>query len=109
MILFCKLVALSLGQNCVTGLKLTNILKQIKFEGVRVQFKAKNSFQRQLSTKYLIQTLVLREIMHHGKGSISIFQEIFTSINRIVISGEELSTRQQFYKVVRFSWYVLIS
>ena len=35
------------------------------------------------------------EIVHYGKSSISVFQEIFTSfIDKILISEEGLSTRQ---------------
>ena len=37
------------------------------------------------------------------KGSISVFQEIFPSTDKIVISRGLLSTRQLFYEVLRFS------
>ena len=40
------------------GLRVTNIVKQIKFEGVWAVLDGKNCFQRQLFKKYLRQTLV---------------------------------------------------
>ena len=43
---------------------------------------------------------------HHGKSTISVFQEIFTSADKIFILGGRLSTRQWFYEVWIFSWYV---
>ena len=46
---------------------------------------------------------------HHGNSSFSVLHEIFTSTDRIFISGEGLSTRQLFHEVLRFSWYFLIS
>ena len=39
---FCKVVALILGQNCLKGLRVTKIMKQVKFEGVWGQSEAKN-------------------------------------------------------------------
>ena len=36
---------------------------------------------------------------HYGKSSISVFQKIFASTDKIVISGGGLSTRQQLYEV----------
>ena len=38
------------------------------------------------------------ETVHYRKFSISIFQNIFVSADKIFISGSELSTRQQFYQ-----------
>ena len=55
--LFCKLVALNLGQNCVKDIKVTKIVKQIKFQGTWAILEAKNYFQRQPRTKYLRKTL----------------------------------------------------
>ena len=49
------------------------------------------------------------EIAHYGKSSISVFQENFTSTEKMFISRGGLSTRQQFYEVLRFSWYFLVS
>ena len=56
--LFCKLVAIILGLNCLKGLKIFKIVKEIKFEEVWDKLKAKNYLQRQLWTKYLRKTLV---------------------------------------------------
>ena len=46
--------------------------------------------------------------MHSGKSSVSVFEEIVSSTNKIFISGRRLSTRQQFYLVLKISWYFLI-
>ena len=56
--LFFILVALILVWNCVKGLKVTKIVKQIKFEGVWGKLEAKNCLQRQPFTKYLRKTLI---------------------------------------------------
>ena len=40
--LFCKSVALTLGQNCVKSLRITEIVKQIKFKWAWGEFEAKN-------------------------------------------------------------------
>ena len=37
-------------------------------------------------------------IAHYGKSSVSVFQEIFTSANKIFISGRGLSTRPNMKK-----------
>ena len=49
--LFCILVALILGWNCVKGLRYTKIVKKIKFEGVCGKLKSKNCIQGQPFTK----------------------------------------------------------
>ena len=41
------------------------------------------------------------ETQEHGKSSISSSQEIFTSTDNILILGGDLSTRQQFYEVLK--------
>ena len=56
--LFCNLVALILGLKWVKGLRVTKIVKEIKFEGVWGELEAKNWCQRQSFTKYLRLTLV---------------------------------------------------
>ena len=40
------------------GLRVTKIVKEIRFEGVWVELEAKKRFQRQPFTKYLRLTLV---------------------------------------------------
>ena len=42
--LFCKLVTLILGWNCVKDLTVTKIVKLIKFEGTWGDLEAKNCF-----------------------------------------------------------------
>ena len=56
--LFYNLVALILGWNYVKGLRVTKIVKQIKFERVWGELAAKLCFRRQSFKKYLRQTLV---------------------------------------------------
>ena len=51
----------------------------------------------------------LCEIAPYKRSSISIFQEFFANIDKILILGAGLSTRLQFYKVSRSCWYFLIS
>ena len=41
---FCSLVAPILGQSCVRELRVTKIVNEIKFEGVRGELEAKNCF-----------------------------------------------------------------
>ena len=55
---FCILVALILVWNCVKGLRVTKIVKQIKFEGVWGKLEARSCLQRQPFTKYSRQTIV---------------------------------------------------
>ena len=56
--LFYNLIALILDENCVEGLRVTKIVKEIKFQSVWGELKAKNCFQKQSFTKYLRLTLV---------------------------------------------------
>ena len=72
-----------LGKNCVKNFRVTKIVKQIKFEEVWGNSEARNCFQKQSFTKYLRQTIVSCEIAHYGKSSISVFQEISTSTDKI--------------------------
>ena len=44
-------------------------------------------YGHQSFTKYLRQILVFMKIAHYGKSSISIFQELFASIDKILILG----------------------
>ena len=55
----CKFVTLILDDNYVKGLRVTKIVKQIKFEGAWGKLEAKYCFQRQSWPKYMRQTLVL--------------------------------------------------
>ena len=56
--LFRNLVSLILSWNCVKRLIVTKLVQKINFEGTWGKLKAKNCFQRQSWTKYMIQTLV---------------------------------------------------
>ena len=57
--IFCKFVTLILHGNYVKGLRVTKIVKQIKFEEDWGELEAKYCFQRQSWPKYMRQTLVL--------------------------------------------------
>ena len=48
---FCDLIPLILGQSSVEVLGITEIVKEIKFEGVLGKLKSKKRFQRILLTK----------------------------------------------------------
>ena len=66
-----------------------------------LQAKVKSTIIHKIFLEILVfvWNSVLRE------SPISVFLEIFTSTDKIFISGEGLSTRQEFYDVLRFSWY----
>ena len=49
------------------------------------------------------------EIVHYRKSLISIFQEFFFSINKILIFAGTLGARPSFYGVWTCCWYFLIS
>ena len=55
------------------------------------------------------QTLVFVWNSTLRENLISIFQQLFTSNNKIFILGERIATRLWFYEVLRFSWWFLIS
>ena len=55
---FCNLIALTLGYNSVERLRLTKIVKEIKFEGVWDELQPRKFFQKQSVTKHLRLTLV---------------------------------------------------
>ena len=84
--------------NSVNGLRVTKIVRGIKFEGVWVEFKSKNCFQRQSFTKYLRLALVSCEIAHYEKSLISVFQEFFASISKIFTLTRRLATRLSLYE-----------
>ena len=46
----------------------------------------------QSSTKYFIQIYISCEIAHYGKGSVSLLQEFFAIIDKILILGGGLGT-----------------
>ena len=56
--LFCNLFAVILGKNCVKGLRVKKIVKEIVFEEVWGKLEARNCSQRQSLTQDLKQTLV---------------------------------------------------
>ena len=75
------------------GLRVTKIIKKIKFEGVWGKLEAKKCFQRQPFTKYLRLTLVSMWNSAHGKSLISVFQKFLASIDKVFILAGGLGTR----------------
>ena len=75
--LFCNLVALILGSNCAEVLRVTKIVKEIKFEGAWGKLDAKTCFPRQPRAIYLKKTLVfMRNSVLRENFNFS-FQEVF--------------------------------
>ena len=87
---FCKLVSLILSYNCFKGLRVTKIVKQIRFEGFMGNLETRNCFQRHSFTKFLKQFSC--KIVHYEKNSISLFQEILITTDEIFILGGKLRT-----------------
>ena len=56
--LFCHLFALTLGENCVKCIRVTEIVKEIKFKRAWSKLEAKKYFHRQIQIKYLRITVV---------------------------------------------------
>ena len=55
---FMSLLTVPIAKNCVKYLRVTEIVKQIKFEGIWGELRAKSCFRRQAPTKYLRKTQV---------------------------------------------------
>ena len=107
---FCKLGALMLRENYLKGLRVTKIVKQLKFQGSLRWVKNKKLFAEIIILKifgtncnFHVKYSTLQE------NSISVLQEIFTSTDKILILEGGMNTRQQLYKILRFPWYFLIS
>ena len=96
--LSCNLIALTLSYNCVKGLRVIKIIKEIKFEGVWGKFEAKNCFQRQPFTKYL--RLIVLSMWNSAlwEKFNFCFQE-FASIDKIFILAGGMGIRLSFYDV----------
>ena len=69
------------------GVRITKIVKEIKFEGV----------SGELESKDLKLTLVFMGMAHYGRGFIAIFWTIFASIDKIFVFGARLVTGLSFY------------
>ena len=83
----------------MNGLRVSKILKEIKFYGVWDELEAKKYFQRQPFIKYLRLTLVSMRNRALGKSLISVLQRFFASIDKIFILAGRLGTRLSFYEV----------
>ena len=69
----------------MTGLKITKIVDEIKFEGVSGKLGAQKSFQR--------HTMFETNSSFYVKDLIFVLQEIFTNADKIFVLGERLGTR----------------
>ena len=81
-------------------LRVTEIVNEIKFEGVWAELDAKKYFLRQSFRRCLRQSLVSCQISNYAKVLISVFQQFFASIGEIFILGGKLGTSFQFYEVL---------
>ena len=55
---FCNFIALLLDQDNVKVLRVTTIVKKIKFEGTCAMLESRKCVQRQSFTKYLVLSLI---------------------------------------------------
>ena len=67
--LFCKLVALILGLNCIQVLRVTKIVKQIKFEGAWWKVRSKILFAERILAK-IYQTNCSFFVKQHATGKV---------------------------------------
>ena len=79
--LFCILVALILGWNCVKDIRVTRVVKQTKFEEVWGRLEVRNCFQRQPFAKYLRQTLVFMWNSTLQEKFTFLFQQFFANVD----------------------------
>ena len=107
--LFSHLIVLFLHQNCVKGLRVTKIFKEIKFEGVWNELESKKFFRDNNSQNICEQFKVSSDIAHNGKGLISVFAEFFASINKNFTLTERLLNWLSLCEVCALSWYFLVS
>ena len=70
------------------GIRFTEILKEIRLEGVRGELESKKSFQRQSFTRYLRLTLVFVADSALREKFYICFQELFACINKILLRGD---------------------
>ena len=98
--LFCLSIALMVGYNCVKELRVTKIVKEIKFERIWGWTRIKKCFQKQSFTKPLGPTLVF---MWN-----SALPQKFNFCFSTFILKERLGTRLSFYERKTLSWYFLL-
>ena len=85
------------------------VVNEIKFERVWSELEEENCFQRQLLAGYLRLMGRVSKVAHGGKSLISVFQEIFGSINKVFVLAGRSAARLSFYGVLGLFWYFLIS
>ena len=79
------------------------MLNKSNLKGPGGKLGAKYYLRRQSWPGYFRQTVDLCEIAPYRKIPISIFQEFFASVDKILILEAGLSARLQFYEVLRSS------
>ena len=75
------------------GLGVAKIVKRIMFEGVWGKLKQKSVPRDNHSQK------ISSGIADYGKSLISVFQEVFASLENVFILAGTLGTRLSFYKI----------
>ena len=81
------------------GLRVTKIVKEIKFEGVWGELKSRGGFQAQSVSRDLGLALDFScGVAHSGGGLISV-QGFFASVNKMFILAGGLRARLSFYGV----------
>ena len=73
-------------------LQLQKTTMQVEFARVCGEFEQKTVSRNNHSQNILDKLQFSCEIAHYGKSSISIFQEIFVSTDKLIFSGGSLST-----------------
>ena len=82
LVLFCDLVTLIFCWNCVKGVRVTKIVKQVKFEGAWVELKAKTVFTDNRGQSISDKLQFLWKMAHYRKSSICSFKDRFASIHK---------------------------
>ena len=95
-VLFYNLIALTLGQNRVKGLRVTKNVKEIKFEEIWGKLVSRKGFQRQSVSKYLRLTLVFTLNSTLREKFNCYFSEVFPSMSKIFIFAGRLGTSLPF-------------
>ena len=107
--LSCQLVALILGWNCIKGLRVTKIVKQIKFEGAWWWVKSKILLAETILAK-ISQTNCSFSVKKHALEKVQLyFWRIFCQYWQNLNFGSKIQPQPTIHEVLRSSWYFLIS
>ena len=84
-------------------------MKEINFEAVLGELEEKKVSRDNHSQNIWDWLCFSCEIKDCGKSLISVFEDVFASIKKILILAGALGPRLSFYAVFTLSWYFLIS